>query len=180
MIFNDLPLSGACEITLEKHRDDRGSFARMYCADAFAAHGLNTNWVQMNLSFNTASGTLRGLHFQREPAAEAKLVRATRGRALDVIVDLRQGSPGFGQHCQITLDADTGNAVYIPKGFAHGFQTLGEDCELLYFHSTPYRPGFEGGINPLDPDLGIGWPLPPVHMSPRDRALGPLQDCRPL
>ena len=178
MKFRELPLSGAYEITLEKHTDDRGHFARIYCTQEFAAHGLNTEWVQMNLSFNARAGTLRGLHFQRDPMAEVKLVRAVRGRVLDVIVDMRNGSQTFGKHIEINLDADQGNAIYIPKGFAHGFQTLSDSSELLYAHSTPYRPGHEGGINALS--LGINWPLPPRNMSPRDRALAPLSECPAL
>ncbi len=180
MKFTALPLSGAYEISLQKHEDERGFFARIYCDEEFSAQGLNTHWVQMNMSFNQTKGTLRGLHFQRDPAAEIKLVRCVKGRVWDVIVDLRAGSPTHGHHCTVTLDADAGNAVYIPKGFAHGFQTLAHDCTLQYAHSTPFRPGFEGGINGLDPDLGINWPLPPTQLSDRDRALGPLQDCDPL
>lgn len=180
MIFRALPLSGAYEITLEKRADSRGFFARYYCDDEFAAHGLNTTWVQMNLSSSDAKGTLRGLHFQREPAAEVKLVRCVQGRMWDVIVDLRRGSATFGRHCAVTLEANAANAIYIPKGFAHGFQTLVVDCRLQYAHSTPYAPGVEGGINPLDPDLAIDWPLPPANMSDRDRALTALKDCEPL
>jgi len=177
MKFRDLPLSDAYEITLEKHMDARGFFARIYCRDEFAEQGLNTTWVQMNVSFSADKGTLRGMHFQHGPAAEIKLVRCLGGRVLDVIVDLRAGSGSFGQHCAVTLDAALGNAIYIPKGFAHGFQTLTPDCTLQYSHSTPYTPGFEGGINALDSGLGLEWPLPPVNMSGRDRALGPLTDC---
>ncbi len=180
MIFRELPLSGAYEIALERRNDSRGFFARTYCDAEFTAHGLNTIWVQMNLSFSTAKGTLRGLHFQREPAGEVKLVRCLRGRVWDVIVDLRTGSGTFGQHCAVALDADTHNAIYIPKGFAHGFQTLEPDCELQYSHSAAYRPGHEGGISALDPGLGINWPLPPANMSDRDRDLSPLKDCPPL
>jgi len=180
MIFRELPLSGAYEITLEKRTDSRGFFARFYCEDEFAAHGLNTTWAQMNLSSFDAKGTLRGLHFQREPAAEIKLVRCVQGRVWDMIVDLRRDSTSFGTHCSVTLDADAANAIYIPKGFAHGFQTLGADFRLQYAHSTPYAPGVESGINPLNPELAIDWPLPPANMSDRDRALGPLKDCDPL
>lgn len=180
MIFRDLPLSGACEITPEMREDARGYFARIYCDEEFGAHGLNTEWVQINLSHNTAKGTLRGLHFQREPAAEVKLVRCIHGRVCDVIVDLRDDSDSYGQHCAVTLDAGTGNAIYVPKGFAHGFQTLDMECQLQYCHSSAYKPGHEGGINPLDPDLGIDWPLCPTNMSERDRALGPFKECAPL
>ena len=178
MIFRELSLSGAYEITLEKHSDTRGFFARMYCAREFADLGLNTEWVQMNLSFNAHAGTLRGMHFQRAPLAEIKLVRAVRGRVMDVIIDLRDGSQTYGKHIEIILDSDHGNAIYIPKGFAHGFQSLTDATELLYAHSTPYTPGHEGGINALG--LGINWPLQPQNMSPRDRALGPLSECPAL
>lgn len=180
MIFRELALSGAYEISLEKQEDARGFFARFYCDTEFAALGLNTTWVQMNLSSSDISGTLRGLHFQREPAAEIKLVRCVQGRVFDVIVDLRRNSRTFGDHCTVTLESDAANAIYIPKGFAHGFQTLGAHCRLHYAHSCAYTPGVEGGINPMDPDLGIEWPLPPANMSERDRALGALKDCDPL
>ena len=180
MKFRELPLSGAWEITLERREDTRGFFARSYCDDEFSALGLNTTWVQMNLSFSQFRGTLRGMHFQREPVGEIKMVRCLRGAVLDVIVDLRAQSDTFGQHCAVTLDSELRNAIYIPKGFAHGFQTLGDACELQYSHSTSYKPGFEGGINALDPDLGIDWPLPPGAMSDRDLALLPLKDCDPL
>jgi dTDP-4-dehydrorhamnose 3,5-epimerase len=180
MIFAPLPLSGAFEIGLERRGDARGFFARFFCAEEFAAHGLNTGWVQMNLSFSTAAGTLRGMHFQRAPAAEVKLVRCLRGRAQDVIVDMRAGSDSFGHHCAVTLDADARNAIYIPTGFAHGFQTLTDETELQYFHSAAYAPDCEGGVNPLDPALAIDWPLPPVEVSDRDRALPLLADCPPL
>jgi len=180
MRFDELPLSGAWEVTLEKHVDERGFFARIYCSEEFAAQGLNTRWVQMNVSFNADIGTLRGLHFQREPAAEIKLVRCLGGRVLDVIVDLRAGSGSFGRSCAVILDGELGNAIYIPKGFAHGFQTLTPNAALQYAHSTAYRPGHEGGISALDPDLGLDWPLPPVNMSERDLALGPVNECDPL
>ena len=180
MNFAPLPLEGAYEITLERREDARGFFARTFCMDEFAAHGLVTVWAQMNLSLSKRAGTLRGLHFQRPPAGEVKLVRCVRGRALDVIVDLRAGSAGFGRSCSVLLDAETRNAVYIPEGFAHGFQTLADDTELHYAHSVAYAPGHEGGVNPFDPDLAIAWPLPPRDVSDRDRALPPLTECDPL
>ncbi|WP_406644487.1 dTDP-4-dehydrorhamnose 3,5-epimerase [Aliisedimentitalea scapharcae] len=180
MIFDPLALSGAWEIKLQRREDDRGFFARMYCDTEFDAHGLNTTWVQMNVSMSRECGTLRGLHFQREPAAEVKVVRALRGRACDVIVDLRAGSATFGQSCSVILDQDALNAIYVPKGFAHGFQTLEPDTELQYLHSTAYAPGHEGGINPLDPALNINWPLAVSNMSDRDRNLPALQECAPL
>ncbi|MCA0872107.1 dTDP-4-dehydrorhamnose 3,5-epimerase [Seohaeicola saemankumensis] len=180
MIFDPLPLQGAYEIRLERREDDRGFFARTYCDAEFAGHGLNTTWVQMNVSMSRDAGTLRGLHFQRGPAAEVKLIRCLRGRAFDVIVDLRDGSESYGAFFSLVLDQDALNAIYVPKGFAHGFQTLTADTELQYLHSTAYAPGHEGGINPLDPDLTIDWPLPVAVMSDRDRNLPALRECAPL
>ncbi len=179
MIFTPLPLPGAWEIGLEPRSDARGLFARIFCEREFAANGLVTHWVQMNVSLSRERGTLRGMHFQRAPAAEVKLVRCLRGRAFDVIVDLRPGSANFGRHCAVTLDPDRRNAVYVPEGFAHGFQTLEPDTELQYFHSAAYAPEHEGGVNALDPALGIDWPLPPVNLSGRDRALPPLNRTDP-
>ena len=177
MKFEPLPLKGAYEIHLERREDERGFFARMYCDHEFAAHGLNITWVQMNVSLSREAGTLRGMHFQRGPAAEVKLVRCLRGQAFDVIVDLRQGSDTYGQHCHVLLDRDALNAIYVPKGFAHGFQTLSDDTELQYLHSTAYAPGHEGGVNPLDPALGIEWPRPVSVLSDRDQNLPPLREC---
>lgn len=180
MKFIPLPLSGAFEIQIEPREDARGFFARFYCDNEFAAQGLVTGWPQMNVSFSRDAGTLRGMHFQREEGAEVKLVRCLRGKAHDVIVDLRAGSDTLGQHTTVLLDADTRNAIYIPKGFAHGFQTLQNDVELQYLHSTPYAPGFEGGINVMDPDLGIRWPLPVAQLSERDQTLPALSEVQPI
>ena len=180
MIFAPLPLEGAFEIALERRADTRGFFARIYCDDEFAGAGLNTHWVQMNLSLTAEAGTLRGMHFQRPPAGEVKLVRAAKGRAHDVIVDLRAGSATYGRHAVVVLDAETRNAVYIPEGFAHGFQALLPETELIYAHSRTYAPGHEGGIHPLDPGLAIDWPLPPRHLSARDDALPALKELAPL
>lgn len=180
MIIAPLPLAGAFTIALERREDARGFFARAYCDTEFAGAGLNTTWVQMNLSYTRAAGTLRGLHFQRAPASEVKLVRAVSGRAHDVIVDLRAGSASFGRHCVVILDANERNAVYIPEGFAHGFQALLPETELLYAHSRAHAPGYEGGVSPFDPDLGIDWPLAPINVSERDAALPDLKEVAPL
>lgn len=180
MKFVPLALNGAYEVLLAPRRDPRGLFARIYCAAEFGEHGLNSNWPQMNMSVTIGAGTVRGLHFQREPSAEVKLVRCLRGRALDVIVDLRAGSRTYGQHLALELNADSRNAIYIPKGFAHGFQTLEEEVELQYLHSTPYAPGHEGGINPKDASLAIAWPLAIHQLSERDMALPPLSEISPL
>jgi dTDP-4-dehydrorhamnose 3,5-epimerase len=180
MIFNPLSLDGAFEVLLEPQGDKRGFFSRFYCEKEFSRHGLNTDWVQMNLSLTRGLGSLRGLHFQRGSAAEIKLVRCLRGRAYDVIVDLREGSNSYGKHVGIELDAERRNSIYIPKGFAHGFQTLEDEVELQYFHSQPYSPNQEGGVNLMDSDLAIYWPLPPAHMSGRDKRLPPLTETSPL
>jgi len=180
MIFNPLSLDGAFEVLLEPQGDKRGFFSRFYCEKEFSRHGLNTDWVQMNLSLTRGLGSLRGLHFQRGSAAEIKLVRCLRGRAYDVIVDLREGSNSYGKHVGIELDAERRNSIYIPKGFAHGFQTLEDEVELQYFHSQPYSPNQEGGVNLMDRDLEIYWPLPPAHMSGRDKILPPLTETSPL
>ncbi|WP_370402004.1 dTDP-4-dehydrorhamnose 3,5-epimerase [Sulfitobacter sp. JB4-11] len=180
MIFDPLPLEGAYEVLLEPRGDARGFFARFYCDDEFTRHGLNTHWPQMNISVTRTLGTLRGLHFQRGAAAEVKLVRCLQGRAYDVIVDLRQGSDTFGQHVTVELDAERRNSVYIPQGFAHGFQALEDEVELQYLHSHPYAADHEGGVNVMDPDLAIHWPLPPATLSERDKNLPPLSVVTPL
>jgi len=168
MIFRELPLSGAYEITLEKRTDSRGFFARFYCEDEFAAHGLNTTWAQMNLSSFDAKGTLRGLHFQREPAAEIKLVRCVQGRVWDMIVDLRRDSTSFGTHCSVTLDADAANAIYIPKGFAHGFICLEYDTIINYKCSEFYNPKSEVSLLWNDKTLNIDWLTTAPILSKKD------------
>ena len=180
MIFNPLSIDGTFEVLLEPRTDERGFFSRFFCVEEFSKHGLNTSWVQMNLSFTHAIGSLRGLHFQRGVAAEVKLVRCLRGRAYDVIVDLREGSKSYGQHVSVVLDSDRRNSIYIPKGFAHGFQTIKADVELQYFHSEPYLPDHEGGINVMDPELAINWPLPTSLLSARDQNLPKLAEVSPL
>lgn len=180
MIFKPLFLDGAFEVLLEPRGDERGFFSRFYCDEEFASHGLNTHWAQMNLSYSRGAGTLRGLHFQRGTAAEVKLVRCLRGRVYDVIVDLREGSDSFGHHVGIELDAERRNSIYIPEGFAHGFQTLEDEVELQYLHSQPYSLDKEGGVHLKDPHLAINWPLPPAQMSERDKNLPALKEVSPL
>lgn len=158
MRFLPTKLSGAYVIEPEPRADERGLFARTYCRDEFAALGLNTAWVQCNASFNRLTGTLRGLHWQAEPHAEVKLVRCTRGAAYDVIVDMRPGSPTYRQWVGVELTADNRWAVYVPAGFAHGFQTLTDGAELFYQMSEFYYPGLASGARWDDPALGIGWP----------------------
>jgi dTDP-4-dehydrorhamnose 3,5-epimerase len=180
MIFTDLPLPGAVLIDLEKIEDHRGFFARSFCAETFAARGLASRFVQMNTSFTAARGALRGMHFQRPPAAETKMVRCLRGAVFDVIVDLRAGSRTYGAWTGVELSAENRTMIHIPRGFAHGFQTLTEDAELLYWHDTAYAPGHEGGLHHACPDVGIAWPLPIAEMSARDAALPRLHELEPL
>lgn len=180
MKFTALTIAGAYEIALDRLTDDRGYFARTFCEREFDDHGLNTHWAQMNMSHTVHAGNLRGMHFQRAPAGEVKLIRCTQGRVWDVIVDLRAGSETFGSYQAVELSAGSGNAVYLPEGCAHGFQTLTEGCTLHYCHSHAYAPAQEGGVSPLDPDLAIAWPLPIAHMSERDRSLPLLKDVPAL
>jgi dTDP-4-dehydrorhamnose 3,5-epimerase len=180
MIFTQLAIEGAYRVDLERRGDARGFFARLFCAEEFAAHGLVTNWVQMNTSFSAERGTLRGLHFQRPPKAEAKVVRCLKGAIYDVIVDLRAGSPTHGQHIALELNDENRAMAYIPRGCAHGFQTLTPDAELLYLHDEFYSPDHEGGVHHADPDLGIDWPQPPTQLSARDQAFPTLREMEPI
>lgn len=180
MIFTPLPLVGAYRVDLELRGDDRGFFARMFCAEEFAAHGLAATWVQSNVSFSAVEGTLRGLHFQRPPKAEAKLVRCLHGAIFDVIVDLRAGSATFGQWASVEIDAENRAMVYVPPGFAHGFQTLQPGTELLYLHSEAYSPTHEGGLAHDDPHLAIPWPRPVTGLSPRDATFPRLDQLDPI
>lgn len=158
MIFTETRLAGAFVIDPERADDERGFFARTWCAREFEAHGLNARLVQCNVSFNRRRGTLRGLHFQVKPHEEAKLVRCTRGRVFDVIVDLREGSPTHGEHVAVILSATNLRMLYIPEGFAHGFQTLEDDTELFYQMSQAYHPESARGLRWDDPALAISWP----------------------
>lgn len=180
MIFTELPLAGAFRVDLHPKGDNRGFFARIYCTREFAGQGIDFRPVQANESFSAQTGTLRGMHFQCRPMAEAKLVRCLKGAIFDVIVDLRAGSATFGQWTAVTLDQDNRAMLYIPAGFAHGFQTLAPDTELLYFHSEFHAPGHEGGLAHDDPELSIPWPLPVVALSARDAAFPKLAALRPL
>lgn len=180
MNFSELKIPGAYRITLEKKEDERGFFARQYCEREFADHGLNTNWVQMNLSHSVQKGTLRGMHFQRPPDAEVKMVKCVSGQIFDVMVDLRRGSDTFGQWYGEELSAQNHRMFYIPKGVAHGFQVCSDGCEMIYWHSEFYEPNSEGGINPLDESIGINWPLGITEISNRDKKLPRLEDLDPI
>lgn len=180
MKFTPLEIAGACLVRPEPIADDRGFFARTYCESEFAAAGLTTHWVQANRSFNKAAGTLRGLHFQRPPMVEAKLVGCAAGAIFDVIVDLRLGSATYGRALSVQLDADAGLRLHIPPGLAHGFQTLADNTEVTYMHSGFYSSGHEGGLNHADPAIGIEWPLPISAMSERDLGFPSLADLEPI
>lgn len=168
MRFTRLPLEGAVLVGMEQHRDERGHFARSFCEREFAAAGLPTHWPQMNVSVNARAGTLRGMHFQRAPFEEPKLVRCVRGAVLDVVIDLRPQSTTCGRHVAVRLDAAGGDALYVPPGFAHGFQTLEDDSELLYLMGALFEPSAQDGVRWDDPAFGIAWPLPVTAISSRD------------
>ena len=170
MIFTETKLKGAYVVDLERRDDERGFFARAWCANEFADAGLSARLVQANVSFNREKATLRGMHYQLPPHAEVKLVRCTRGAVYDVILDLREGSPTFGRWAGFELSADNGRALYVPEGFGHGYQTLEPETETFYQVSEFYAPGAERGVRWDDPAFGIEWPFPenPV-MSEKDR-----------
>jgi dTDP-4-dehydrorhamnose 3,5-epimerase len=156
--FVETRLPGAFLVELEPREDERGSFSRTWCREELAAQGLATDVSQCSLSRNTRAGTLRGLHFQTAPHEEVKLVRCTRGAIFDVILDLRPGSDTEGEWIGVELPAATGTALYVPKGFAHGFQTLVDDSEVFYMMSDPYVPEAARGVRWDDPAFGIEWP----------------------
>lgn len=168
MTFTPTTLAGSYVVELDTFSDDRGWFTRFYCKNEFATIGHQQEWVQMNHSFTTKKGTVRGMHYQLPPFREIKMVRCIAGAILDVIVDIRTGSPTFLQCTRVELSAKNKKALYIPEGFAHGFQALTNECELIYHHSQFYTPGAEGGIRFDDPMINITWPLPVTLISDRD------------
>lgn len=168
MRFIQTPLTSSYLIELEPHADQRGMFARAFCARKFAALGLETVFVQANISSNVSAGTLRGLHFQREPHAEVKLVRCINGSIYDVIVDLREGSATQYRWFGAELSQDNGLAMYVPKGFAHGYQALTDGASVFYFVSAFYTPEAEGGLRFDDPRLAIRWPRALTELSAKD------------
>lgn len=171
MQFHETSLSGLHVIELDFLTDDRGYFARTFCASEFASHGLDPNVAQCNVSFNRRRGTLRGLHYQQEPHSEAKLVTCVSGEVVDIAVDLRPESPTRCQWFAVHLDSRSRRAVFIPKGFAHGFQTLTDDACLLYQMSVSHHPEAARGIRWNDPIIGVHWPIPDPIVSPKDAAL---------
>ena len=168
MRFSPTDLAGAFLLDVEPLEDNRGFFARSFCHDEFRAHGLNPEFVQCNISFNYRRGTLRGMHFQVSPHAEAKVVRCTQGAIWDVIIDLRTDSPTRYRWFGVELSARTRRALYVPEGFAHGFQTLVDESEVLYLMSEFYHPECARGVRWDDPRFGIPWPLPDPVVSVRD------------
>jgi dTDP-4-dehydrorhamnose 3,5-epimerase len=168
MIFTETPLPGAYLIDLEKRGDDRGFFARAFCENEFAAHGLAPRFVQVNNSLSAGKGTLRGMHYQLAPRAETKLVRCIRGALYDLILDLRPDSPTFGRSFGAELTAENRRMMYVPKGFAHGFITLADDTEAFYFADEFYAPDRERGVRWNDPRFDLQWPIPPAVLSDKD------------
>lgn len=170
MIFTELEIPGVRLVELQRFEDERGFFARTWCRREFAEEGLDPTLVQCSLSFNRTRGTLRGMHLQLPPFQEAKLVRCTRGALLDVALDLRPDSPTFTRHVSVELTADNRRALYIPKGFAHGFQTLEDETEVFYQMSEFYAPNHAWGVRWDDPAFGIEWPVPSPVLKDRDAA----------
>jgi dTDP-4-dehydrorhamnose 3,5-epimerase len=168
MIFTETPLKGSYVIGLEPFTDDRGWFARYYDKDEFKKIGHDKEWLQMNHSFTNKKGSIRGMHYQLPPFREIKMVRCIAGAVYDVIVDIRKDSGTFLNWYGVELSADNKNILYIPEGFAHGFQCITDNCELLYHHSEVYKPGAERGIKYDDSIINIEWPLPVSIISERD------------
>ena len=176
MIFSETKLKGAFVLGVERREDSRGFFARAFCQREFTDHGLKPLIVQGNIAFNRRKGTLRGMHFQYPPATETKLVRATRGAILDIIVDLRPESPTFLEHVAVELTADNHLALYVPERFAHGYQVLEDGTETSYQVGEFYAPACEGGLPCDDPRLRLEWPLPVTEISEKDRGWKRLDD----
>lgn len=168
MIFDPLPLNGAFIISTKMNIDPRGAFGRLFCRKEIKTVLPEFGIAQINLSVNKSIGTLRGLHYQYPPKAEIKMVKCIKGAVYDIIVDIRKDSPNFLSWCSVDLTENNNKMVYIPKGFAHGFQVLEPDSQLLYLHSEFYTHGFEGALRYDDPRLGINWPLKISEISERD------------
>jgi len=170
MKFTTTPIEGVAIVDLELRSDDRGFFARSFCQDEFTQNGLLPMVAQCNISFNHRAGTLRGMHYQLEPATEAKLVRCISGAIVDQIVDLRPGSPTYLQHVSVELTAENRRSLYVPPMFAHGYQSLVDGAEVLYQVSERYTPGQERGLRYNDPALGLEWPLEVTAISEKDNS----------
>ena len=168
MIFTPAPLAGIYTVEPEPFMDERGWFARTYCKNEFTSIGHTAEWVQLNHSFTNQTGTVRGMHYQLSPFSEIKLVRCISGAVYDVVIDLRRDSATFLQWFGTELSAVNKKMIYIPAGFAHGFQTIADNSELIYHHSQYYTPGVEAAIKYNEPKLNINWPLAVTHISERD------------
>ena len=171
-------MNSPCIIAPDRHIDDRGWFSETFHEQRLASIGIAYRFVQDNQSHSRLAGTLRGLHFQRPPSAQAKLVSVLQGRVLDVVVDIRRASPSYGQHVAVELSAEAGRQLYIPIGFAHGFLTLEDDVVVMYKVSDYYSPNDDGGLRWDDPDLAIAWPVAPANIiiSNKDRQLPRLRE----
>ncbi len=170
MTFTELPLRGAYAVEMQRLTDERGFFARSYCVEEFAAHGLLPDVRQCSVSYNALTGTLRGMHYQSAPHEEHKLVRCTAGAVFDVIVDIRASSPTYARWYGTELTARNHRSLFIPPGFAHGFVSLTDHTEVYYMISVPHAAQFARGLRWNDPALAIEWPLTPVVVSARDAA----------
>lgn len=170
MKFIETKLKDAVIIDLEVRSDDRGGFARTFCAKEFEEHGLKPIVAQCNMSFNYKAGTLRGMHYQVAPACETKLVRCTRGAIYDVIIDMRPDSPTYMQHIGVELTEENRRALYVPEMFAHGYQALTDGAEVVYQVGEFYTPGYERGLRYNDPVFKIEWPMPVTVISEKDAA----------
>jgi dTDP-4-dehydrorhamnose 3,5-epimerase len=177
VIFRELDVAGAYVLEPERQADDRGFFARTFCVDELAAHRLETAIAQISVSHNERRGTLRGMHYQAEPHGETKLVRCTRGSIYDVVLDLRSDSATSGRWVAVQLSDSDGDAVYVPRGCAHGFLTLEDDTDVEYVISTAFAPDAAAGVRFDDPTFAIEWPFDPLVISERDRAY-PMFDVR--
>jgi dTDP-4-dehydrorhamnose 3,5-epimerase len=177
MKFFKTSLAGLWLTDLELREDERGFLARTYCENEFSAHGLNTCWPQCNLTLTKSRGMIRGMHFQGDPRPETKLARCTAGAVFDVVVDVRPNSPTFGKWESFELTSQNRRMLYIPAGFAHGFQCLADDCEVFYHMSEYYFPNLARGLRWNDPTVGIQWPLANPTVSDRDKNLPFLADA---
>ncbi|MGN6479267.1 dTDP-4-dehydrorhamnose 3,5-epimerase [Luteibacter sp.] len=176
LTFLATPLDGLVEIATDPQVDERGSFVRLFCEGEFDGIRAPLHFTQANLSRTSHRGTVRGMHFQRPPHGEAKLIRCIRGKVFDVAVDIRIGSPTYLQWHAVELSDDNERMVFIPEGFAHGFQALTDEAHLLYMHTASWTAGYEGQLRFNDPVVGVEWPLPPVLVSSRDQAAPSVGD----
>lgn len=176
MIFTPAEIDGAFLIELELRADDRGFFARTFCGDEFAEHGIDVSIVQANMSYNLERGVIRGFHYQVAPALEPKLFRCTRGATFNVAVDMRPDSPTFGRHLAVELSEENRLGLFVPAECATAYQALADGAEVHYLVGGRYTPECERGIRYDDPAIGIEWPLPPVRLTPKDTAWPLLED----